>query len=138
MSRIHVVHDEIQFKHCDPAGIVFFPRFVEMVNDTVEHWFQHGLGVSFAELHMVRRMGIPCAALNCEFKSPGRLGERIIRELRVQKVGRSSLGMRIEIKSAETPHELKMAADMTVVFVDLDGIRSVEIPADIRARLEVE
>ncbi len=136
MSLVHVVHDEIRFKHCDPAGIVFYPRYVEMLNDTVEHWFKHALGVDFHDLHMNRRMGIPVAALNCEFKTPGRLGDPIVKELRVKKVGRSSIGMRIEIKDAHPPHNLKMAGELTIVFVSLDGIRSVEIPEDIRARLE--
>ena len=41
----HEMNVEVGFRHCDPAGIVFYPRYAEMVNDTVEHWFKHGLGV---------------------------------------------------------------------------------------------
>ena len=30
---------KVQFKHYDPAGIVFYPRFIEMINDAVEAMF---------------------------------------------------------------------------------------------------
>ena len=26
----------VAFRHCDPAGIVFYPRYFEMINDFVE------------------------------------------------------------------------------------------------------
>ena len=26
---------KVQFKHCDPAGIVFYPRYFELLNDTL-------------------------------------------------------------------------------------------------------
>jgi 4-hydroxybenzoyl-CoA thioesterase len=30
---------KVLFKHCDPTGIVFYPRFFEMINDAVEAMF---------------------------------------------------------------------------------------------------
>ena len=30
---------KVLFRHCDPAGIVFYPRYFEMMNDTVEAFF---------------------------------------------------------------------------------------------------
>ena len=29
----------IRFEHCDAAGIIFYPRFFGLVNETVEDWF---------------------------------------------------------------------------------------------------
>ena len=34
----------IRFSHCDPAGIGFYPRYVELVNEVVEDWCNDGLG----------------------------------------------------------------------------------------------
>lgn len=136
MSRPHIVPFEIAFKHCDPAGIVFYPRYVEMINDTIEHWFKHALDVSFRELHAERRMGIPAINLNVDFKSPGRLGDPIVKHLYVEKVGRTSVGLRIEIKDARPPQAIKIVASMTIVFASLEGLQPVEIPADIRERLQ--
>lgn len=30
---------QIEFNHCDPAGIVFYPRYFEMVNSVIENFF---------------------------------------------------------------------------------------------------
>ena len=79
----HLMPLEISFKHCDPAGIVFYPRYVEMLNDVVEHWFQHALGCSFAQLHLERALAIPVADLHCGFIAPSRLGDALEAELQV-------------------------------------------------------
>jgi len=39
------------------AGIMFYPRFFGLVNETVEDWFAT-LGHSFAALHMEQRKGV--------------------------------------------------------------------------------
>ena len=31
---------DIGFRHCDPAGIVFYPRYFEMMNDAIEIFFR--------------------------------------------------------------------------------------------------
>ena len=75
MADIHQTSFDISFKHCDPAGIVFYPRFTEMLNDVVEHWFKYGLGCDFAVLHGSRGLAIPTVRLEIDFKRPAFLGE---------------------------------------------------------------
>ena len=36
----------IEFNHCDPAGIVFYPRYFEMTNHVCENFFREAVGVS--------------------------------------------------------------------------------------------
>ena len=31
-----VFPQKVRFQHCDPAGIVFYPRYFEMLNTTIE------------------------------------------------------------------------------------------------------
>ena len=35
----------VLFRHCDPAGIVFYPRYFEMLNDCVEAFLDTELGI---------------------------------------------------------------------------------------------
>jgi 4-hydroxybenzoyl-CoA thioesterase len=135
MAEVHRTALEISFKHCDPAGIVFYPRYTEMVNDVVEHWFKHGLGCDFATLHGTRGIAIPVATLRMDFKSPGFLGETLRAELNVDRLGSSSLGLRIALHGPGDP-DLKLIAELTVVFVDMAGKKPMPIPADLRARAE--
>ena len=65
---------KILFKHCDPAGIVFYPRYFEMVNAAVEDLFATA-GHDFAELHLRRGKGVPTVHLSIDFTAPSRLGE---------------------------------------------------------------
>lgn len=136
MSLVHHTTLDISFKHCDPAGIVFYPRYVEMVNDTVEHWFRHGLGCDFATLHEVRGLAIPVAELNVEFKTPSRLGDALDVDLVVERLGRSSATIRVTFRSVQAGEPARLIARLTIVFVDMAAKRPLEIPADLRGRAE--
>ena len=134
MAKAHLTELDISFKHCDPAGIVFYPRYTEMVNDVVEHWFKYGLGCDFAKLHGPRGMAIPVVKLQMDFKSPGFLGEALAAELVVDRLGKSSLGLRIALRGPGAAGEaaLKLVANLTLVFVDMGTKRPLEIPSDLR------
>ncbi|KIQ35405.1 hypothetical protein RT97_06050 [Variovorax paradoxus] len=130
----HEMGLEIGFKHCDPAGIVFYPRYAEMVNDTVEHWFKHGLGVDFDCLHRVRRIAIPTVKLDFEFKAPSRLGEALISTLIVVATGRSSVALEVDFAGQDKRPRLR--AEVTFVFVDMESMKSLEIPSDLKRSIE--
>jgi 4-hydroxybenzoyl-CoA thioesterase len=130
----HEMPVEIGFKHCDPAGIVFYPRYAEMVNDTVEHWFKHGLGVDFDCLHRVRGIAIPTVKLSFNFMSPSRLGEALTSTLRVVETGRSSVALAVEFAGQDGRPRLR--AELTFVFVGMESMKSLEIPADLKRSID--
>ena len=80
----------MRFRHCDPAGIVFYPRYFEMINDFVEEWFDKGMGLPFHALHVERRIGTPTASVQCDFTAPSRWHERLRQTLEVQRIGGAS------------------------------------------------
>ena len=82
---------KIRFSHCDPAGIVYFVNFFDMVNALVEDWFAEAVGFDFEELHIQRRVGFPIVNTGCEFFRPCHLGDRLELELSIAKLGRSSI-----------------------------------------------
>ena len=38
MTERFVLSRQIEFNHCDPAGMVFYPRYFEMISATVERF----------------------------------------------------------------------------------------------------
>ena len=116
-SMSFVFPQKILFKHCDPAGIVFFPRYFEMINDCVEAFFDDVLGLPFEDLHL--NGGVPTAKINTTFKAPSRHGDRIVLVLDCLAVGRSSLEVSI-IASSQTD-EVRFVSHSTLVFVDRAG-----------------
>lgn len=121
---------KVMFKHCDPAGIVFYPRYFEMINDCVELFFDQALGHSFEELH--KSGGIPTAEISAQFKAVSRHGDHLKISLSCIRLGRSSLGLETVAMCGD---ELRFAAKSTLVCVDQHG-NSTAWPDDMRAKLE--
>lgn len=86
-NKIFTTTEKIRFQHTDPAGIVFFPRFTEMMNTTTEDLMEQ-LGCPFAELHKIG--GMPIVNITVNFKKPGYLGQTITKYAQFTKVGGSS------------------------------------------------
>ncbi len=113
---------KIKFKHCDPAGIVFYPRYFEMLNDCVEDFFEDVLEMPFSSLHP--NNGMPTALIETEFLAPSRLGDSVPFELAVKKLGRSSLNLEITAKAADN---IRLRSKSTLVHVGKNG-RSARWP----------
>ncbi len=122
----------VMFQHCDPAGIVFYPRLFEMVNAVVETFFDEAVGWSFAAMHGPIRRGVPTARIDAEFHAASRLGEVLDWTLAVERVGGASLDLAVR---AACGGEARVTARATLVLVDLDAMAPVRWPDDMRAIL---
>lgn len=121
----------IEFNHCDPAGIVFYPRYFEMTNSVVENFFREALDYPFARL-MAEGMGVPTVRVEMEFRAPSRLGEVLEWTLQVRRIGRSSARLRI---AAHGDGSLRLQGEITLVFASLQG-GAQPWPDPIGSRLE--
>lgn len=111
-----VYRQEIKFRHCDPAGIVFYPRFFEMMNDTVEAFFKDVLHFPFAEMH--KKSGVPTAQISAEFQAPCRLGDQLDITLTCTRLGRSSLDVAFDARDDGAP---RFTGKATMVFIQING-----------------
>jgi len=102
MNNYFSKEEKIRFQHIDYAGIVFYPRFLEMLNGIVEDWFEEALDRPFSKMHETN--GIPTVDLKVQFKKAARLGETLTKKLWVKKLGDSSLlcGFRFEDEQGKT------------------------------------
>ncbi len=89
MNKPFIKQEKIRFKHIDYAGIVFYPRFLEMLNDLVEDWFEEALERPFYKMHETN--GIPTVDLKVQFKNAARLGEILTKSLWVKELKSSSV-----------------------------------------------
>lgn len=124
----------VRFHHCDPAGIVFYPKFLELANEAVEAWTEARLALPFAELIGGRGWGLPTVALSCEFLAPVRHGETLAWSVRAERVGRTSLGLAIAARAGAP----RFAMRSTLVLTDRATHRPIPFPDDLRARLLAE
>ena len=130
----------VRFADCDPAGIVFFPQYLVMINTLVEEWFDEGLGISYAGLIGARRTGLPTVRLELDFTAVSRHGDLLTQQLVVEKLGRSSLTLGFEFHgSAPDPQagpQLRLRARQVLVCTSLLDHRPQALPDDVRRALE--
>jgi 4-hydroxybenzoyl-CoA thioesterase len=132
MERVFPTEYLIRFSHCDPGGIVHFPRFFDMINAAVEDWFALALGLPFDTMHMARRFGFPIVHTQCEFLRPCRIGERLVLELSVARIGRASLDLAI---SGKIGGEERIRARNVRSMMSLETYRALPIPDALRAAM---
>lgn len=124
---------QVRFADVDPAGIVFYPRYFEMLNGAVEDWFAQELGMNFATMHLDAHIGVPTVKLDVEFTSPSRLGDRLDITITPQRLGRTSCGIEV-VFSGEGRERLR--AQVVLVCMDLNIHRPTEWPEGVRAAIE--
>ena len=130
-----VSRQPVRFAHVDAAGIVFYPRYFEMLNAAVEDYFAAVVGTDFRAMHLDRGLGIPTVKIECEFLRPSRLGDMLDYALRVDGVGRSSAHLTVTVSSHG---EHRLTIRLTIVCMDLPTGRSLAWPDDVRPIVEAQ
>ena len=132
MSKVFKYTKKVRFAHTDPAGIVFYPRYFEMVNETIEEWFET-VGFPFAEMHMEQKFGVPLVHIEADFSRPGRIGDELEFCLKILKVGGASF--ELEITAARKGEDCFKVRGV-LAYMDLEQEKSAPLPDDLRAILE--
>jgi 4-hydroxybenzoyl-CoA thioesterase len=123
----------IRFSHCDPAGIVYFVNFFDMIGAAVEDWFREVVGLPFQEMHLQRRVGFPIVNTGCEFFRPCHLGDILVLDLRIARLGRSSIDFEVR---GRVKDDEKFVGRHKVAMVSLDTFKAIPIPGDLRLAME--
>jgi 4-hydroxybenzoyl-CoA thioesterase len=130
-QRFHVDRP-IRFQHCDPAGIVYYPRFFTLLHETMEDFLAH---IGHGEPQMIAAgRGVPIVQLATDFLGMSRHGETVRIELGVWKLGGASIGFAYRLHGPDGA--LRLRCTSTVVHVDLRAGRPLPLPPDLRAALQ--
>jgi 4-hydroxybenzoyl-CoA thioesterase len=122
----------VRFHHCDPAALVYYPRYFEMVDAIIEDWFAIGLKTSIPSLLHRRAIVTPTVHLTVDFIRPSVYGETITFKLMVNKIGRTSCHITMEASKAR---ELRMTVKQIIVFLHSMERKPVPVPPDIIKRM---
>ena len=132
MNQQFIKQEKIKFKHVDYAGIVFYPRFLEMLNDLVEDWFEEALDRPFSKMHQTN--GIPTVDLKVQFKKAARLGEILTKKLWVKNLGGSSIlcGFKFEDEHGATCLEGEVTLVNVKIQEDRNSIKAEPFNEEIK------
>jgi len=124
----------VRFQHCDPAGIVFYPRYFEMLNLTVESFFERPLGYSFNRLHKELSVTVPTVCIETDFFNASYLEDKLQFQMTLDAIGRSSLALQIDCKCHD---EDRLRALITLVCIDFHKKKATPWPDVIREKIEL-
>lgn len=129
----------IEWGDCDPAGIIFYPRYFEIFDASTSALFERALGLKKIELLKTFKFaGFPLARTRARFLKPTRFGDDVVVDTSV-KFGRAIF---------EIEHRLSLNGETCVecaetrvwVVRDADnpgGIKSQPIPQAVLAKFRV-
>ncbi|MCQ4160032.1 acyl-CoA thioesterase [Roseomonas sp. GC11] len=129
----------IEWGDCDPAGIVFNPRYFEWFDAATAALFAAALGMPKPE--MLRQhgiLGIPLVDTRATFRAPCAFGDTVRIDSAVEDLRRSSLDIRHRLWRADGT--LAVEGIETRVWAVRDatrpgGLRAAPFPAEVAARL---
>ncbi len=128
----------IEWGDCDPAGIVFYPRYFAMFNESTGALFAAATGMN--KRAMLRHYGVigyPMVDTRAKFHVPSRFGDVIRIESTVLAVRGSSFDIQHLVFRGET---LSIEGTETRVWAgphpdDPERIKAVKLPAELVAKL---
>ena len=128
----------IEWGDCDPAGIVFYPRYFQMFDASTAALFEAAAGCTKYE--MMRRYdfaGFPMIDTGARFHIPSKFGDRVLIESRMIRIGKSSFDIEHRLMRDSS---VAIEAHEKRVWVgrdpdDPERIRSRPIPQDLVQRL---
>jgi len=93
----------IEWGDCDPAGIVFYPRYFMMFDACTTHLLERGTGLKKFQLLQAHKFaGFPMVDIRARFIVPLRFGDDVTIESSITKVGKSSFDVRHAILKGDT------------------------------------
>jgi 4-hydroxybenzoyl-CoA thioesterase len=128
----------VEWGHCDPAGIVYFPNYFTYFDASTNALFLRALGCNKYE--MLKRygiIGIPLVDVGARFIVPSTFGDVVTIESTIAEVRRSSFRMLHRLLKGDT---LAVEGTETRVWVgrdpgNPDKLKGMPIPAEVVAKL---
>jgi 4-hydroxybenzoyl-CoA thioesterase len=135
------VRVQVGWGDCDPAGIVFYPRFYAWM-DNVSHVLAREMGIPREAMIPpgADMLGFPVVGTEAQYISPARMDDILEVRTRVSRIGRTSLSLRHEIVriEADAAETLIVRGREDRVFIGHgpDGLRPRELTPRMRQALE--
>ena len=134
------VRVQVSWGDCDPAGIVFYPRFYEWM-DRASHVLAREMGIPREAMlpPAVDLLGFPIVGAQARFLAPARMDDTLEVRARVCRIGRSSFSLSHEIVRLEPDGACTPIAsgreDRVFVGNTVEGLQSRELTPLMRAML---
>ena len=130
----HRMRLDVRFGDLDPAGIVYYPRYLHLCHVGMEEYFRHVVGIDYAVFLAEHDLGLPTVRTEVEHRRPIRYGDAVELEVAVERVGGSSVEWRYRFwhGGAERP---STECRVVTVLVEMSSFEKRPVPEWLRDRL---
>lgn len=135
MSAPFRVSRRVDFADTDMAGIIHFSNYFRYM-EFAEVAFLRSLGLSVAMTWGEEKIGFPRVSASCDFLYPIRFEDVVDIEVGVERVGRKSVTYTFDFTHQGKPvAKGRISAVCCRMRPGIHELESIDIPADLRARL---
>jgi 4-hydroxybenzoyl-CoA thioesterase len=126
----------VEWGDCDPAGIVFYPRYFEMFEICIAALFERATGLTKYQLRETYQFtGFPVVQARAQFLAPAKYGDDVVAETTVNEFRRSSFDVRHRVHNGD---KLAVEGFETRVWVrrhpeDATRLKATPIPEEVIA-----
>lgn len=124
----------VRFDEVDPAGIVFFARYLHLAHEAMEALFDRLEG-GYASFVRDRGLGVPAVKATVEYFAPLRHGDEVTITVETTHVGTTSFTLRYRF-AREGGGPVLAEVHHTCVLCALSSLAKQPFPPDVRALLE--
>jgi 4-hydroxybenzoyl-CoA thioesterase len=127
----------IEWGDCDPAGIIFYPRYFEIFDASTAALFERALGITkFKQLKQYDFAGYPLVRTRAKFIRPTRFGDDVVVDTTIS-FGRASFDIEHRLsRGGETCVECSEKRVWVVRDAATGGIRSQAVPGEVLAKFD--
>ena len=126
----------VEFGDTDMAGIMHFSNFFRFM-EVAESDYLRTLGLSVSWFADGVKWGFPRVSATCDYQKPARFQDVLTIAVTLEKLGTKSVSYRFDFTNQRgEPLAVGRLAAVFCRSLGPDHIESLEIPPDIRAKLE--
>jgi YbgC/YbaW family acyl-CoA thioester hydrolase len=129
MSAPFAHASRVRFHQADPAGVLFYGRVFELVNDAYEELVR-AAGFVYDDHFGMLDYATPVVHVEADYKRPMAAGESLQVEITVTRIGRASFTLGFRILGTDDAE--RATGNVIHAFVSAATFRTIEIPEAVR------
>ena len=133
-AKPFVIDEYVRWSDVDFAGIIFYGAYVRFFEIAETELFREA-GLPYSEVFDRFDIWLPRAHLDCDFKYPARLDDRLRVAAYFTRFGTSSIRINFDVIVAKK-NRLAAAGHEVLVCTDRTSLKSRPLPPALRAMLE--
>jgi acyl-CoA thioester hydrolase len=122
----------VYFEDTDAGGVVYHAQYIKFLERARTEWLRY-LGFTNSDLERKYKMLFVVSEIAVEFVKPARLDDAINISVSIENLGRVRVMFHQEIRRGE---DTLVKARVTVATVAAETFKPIEIPTDVRKKME--